>query len=92
MNRIDKLPPAFQRYRKMLGVLDFAVFDRVTGSEDEILAAISLTLGESHIFDGERLRSLGGICIREPELFGDWYDLDSGNLLRLGDYRTKGGV
>lgn len=92
MNRVEKLPPAFKRYSKMFGVLDFAVFDHATGTEDEILLAIPQALKHARSFDGDRLRSLGCKRIRERSLFGDWYDIDSRNLLKLGDYRMKDGL
>lgn len=91
MKRIEKLPPAFKRYDKMLGVLDFAVFDDATGTEEEILSAIPQTLRHSNSFDGEALRLLGCRRIRERAFFGDWYDLDSGHLLKVGGWRTADG-
>lgn len=91
MKRIEKLPPAFNRYDKMLGVLDFAVFDDATGTEEEILSVIPQTLRHSNSFDAEALRLLGCRRIRERAFFGDWYDLDSGHLLKVGGWRTADG-
>ena len=91
MKRFEKLPSAFKRYEKMLGVLDFAVFDDATGTEEEILSAIPQTLRHSHEFDADRLRVLGCRRIKERAFFGDSYDLDSGHLLKVGSWRTADG-
>ena len=91
MKLVDNLPPAFKRYKKMLGVLDFAVFDEADGTEEEILSAIPQALRHAHSFDADRLRLLGCKRIRERAFFGDWYDPDSGNLLKVGEYRTADG-
>lgn len=88
MKRLEELPPAFEQYEKMLGVLDFAVFANSTGVEEEIISAIPQALDPSHTFDAERLRLLGCRRIRERTFFGDWYDPDSGNLLKVGNWRT----
>ncbi|PJR17072.1 hypothetical protein [Sinorhizobium meliloti] len=91
MNRIEKLPPAFERFDKMLGVLDFAVFENAGGTEEEVLSAVPQALRHFHRFDAGKLRSLGSRRITEKAFFGDWYDPDSGNLLRLGRYKTADG-
>jgi hypothetical protein len=89
---IEKLPPAFKRYAKMRGVLDFAVFEEAGGEEEEILSAISKALRHAHSFDADRLRLLGCKNIQERVFFGDWYDIGSGNLLKIGHYRTADGT
>jgi len=91
MKLVDNLPPAFKRYEKMLGVLDFAVFDEANGTEEEILSAIPQVLRHSNSFDAARLRLLGCKRIRESAFFGEWYDPDSGNLLKVGNYRAADG-
>lgn len=91
MKRVDKLPPAFKRYRKMFGVLDFAVFDEASGTEEEMLSAVPQAMQHARSFDAERLRKLGCRRIRERVFFGDWYDLESGKLLKLGIYTTADG-
>lgn len=91
MKRVEKLPPAFKRYEKMLGALDFAVFDDATGTEEEILSAISQALPDAGSLDARKLRSLGFRRIRERRFFGDWYDLESGLLLKIGSYKTADG-
>lgn len=91
MKRIEKLSSAFKRYEKMLGVLNFAVFEDATGTEEEVLSAIPQTLRHSHKFDADRLRGLGCKRIRERAFFGDWYDLDTGLLLKVGGWRTVDG-
>lgn len=91
MNRIEKLPPAFERFDKMLGVLDFAVFENAGGTEKEVLSAVPQALRYFHRFDAGKLRALGSRRITEKAFFGDWYDPDSGNLLRLGRYKTADG-
>ncbi len=91
MKLVDKLPPAFKRFEKMLGVLDFAVFDEAGGTEEEILSAIPQALGHAHSFDADRLRLLGCKRMHQRAFFGDWYDLDSGSLVKVGGYRTADG-
>lgn len=91
MNRIEKLPPAFERFDEMLGVLDFAIFEDAGGTEEEILSAVPQALRHFHRFDAGKLRALGSRRICEKAFFGDWYDPDSGSLLRLGSYKTADG-
>jgi len=91
MNRAETLPPAFSRFEEMWGVLDFAVFEDATGSEEEMLAAVPQALGASFTVDVERLRSLARRPIPENVFFGDWYDPASGKLLSLGNYITDNG-
>lgn len=92
MKRVEKLPAAFTLFEKMLGVLDFGVFEDAEGSEEEILSAIRQVLHAAFSFDPHRLRSLGCRRITEQVFFGDWYDSASGSLRRLGSYRTADGV
>ena len=88
MQRVEKLPPAFKRFHKMSGVLDFAVFEGASGTKEEILSAISQAIPNANV---DRLSSLGSRRIKERAFFGDWYDRDSGMLLRLGSYDTADG-
>lgn len=92
MNRIETLPPAFERFETMMGVLDFAVFEDAAGGHEEVLSAIPQALRHAGPFDMEKLRLLGGRPISEKTFFGDWYDLDSGKLLKLGCYKTAEGL
>jgi hypothetical protein len=92
MERVQSLPPAFKRYEKMMGALDFAVFDDATGTEEEILTAIPQALHQARTLDAEILRSVGFRRIRERRFFGDWYDFEGGMLLRIGDYKTADGA
>lgn len=91
MKRIEKLPPAFKRFQKMLGVLDFAVFEGASGSEEEILSAIPHALRHARTFNADTLQMLGSRSINEKTFFGDWYDYESGMLLKIGAYRTANG-
>ena len=92
MQPLRKLPPAFKRFGKMGGVLSFAVYENVPlAGDEEILAAMSQVFGKEH-FNLEKLRSLGRRGINEDAFFGDWYDRDSGSLLKLGRYRTADGT
>lgn len=91
MKPIGELPPAFSRYKKMMGVLDFAVFEDTNGTEAEILSAISQVLRREHLFDAEKLRALGCRRIGKRTFFGDWYDLHTERLLKVGNWRTADG-
>jgi hypothetical protein len=91
MRRIMTLPAAFGRYDDMHGVLDIAVFEDASGTEAETLAAIAQVLQLKHTFNLEKLQSLGRRRIREQVFFGDWYDLKSGTLLKVGHHRTAEG-
>jgi hypothetical protein len=91
MMRLTKLPSAFERYEEMLGVLDFAVVEGANGDEEEILSTIPHALQPAFTFNAAKLRSLGYKRISERTFFGDWYALESGKLLKLGDYRTADG-
>jgi hypothetical protein len=75
----------------MRGVLDFAVFEECTGSEEEILSAIGEGLPAKRSFDADALRALGSRRIRERVFFGDWYDHETGNLIKVGGFRTASG-
>jgi hypothetical protein len=92
MRRIEKLPPPFKRYHKMLGVLDFAVFEDAGSTEEDVLSAMAQVFSVADHFYAERLRTLG--CRRLPErpFFGGWYDPENGMLLKLGDYTTADGT
>lgn len=91
MERLAKLPPAFGRFGKIGGVLDFAVFESAEGGDEEILEAVGLALPNGKRFDPGRLRQLGYRRIEPRVLFGDWYDRGSGHLLRRGDFGTEDG-
>lgn len=91
MNRIVTLPPAFERFETMMGVLDFAVFEDAAGGREDVLSAIPQALRHARTFDAEKLRLLGGRLISENTFFGDWYDFESGRLLKRGHYRTAAG-
>ncbi|OWV82116.1 hypothetical protein ATY77_02415 [Rhizobium sp. R634] len=91
MNRIETLPPAFERFEMMMGVLDFAIFENATGDRENMLFAIPQALRHFEKFDAEKLRQLGGRPISEKAFFGDWYDFDRGHLLKLGRYKTAAG-
>jgi hypothetical protein len=92
MRPIEKLPPAFKRYRKMRGALDFAVFEDAGSTEEDVLSAMLQVFSDARDFDAERLRTLGCRRLRERPFFGEWYDLESGMLLKLGDYTTADGT
>ena len=92
MQRTEKLPPPFKRYQKMLGALDFAMFEDTGGTEEDILSAMSQVFSGARRFDAERLRALGCRRLRERPFFGEWYDLESGMLLKLGTYTTADGT
>jgi hypothetical protein len=91
MRRLPKLPPAFERFNRIGGALEFAVFEGADGSEEQILEAMSTALPYRKRFSPERLRSLGYRRINERMFFGEWYDRSSGQLLKHGDYRTDDG-
>lgn len=91
MQQIEKLPPAFRRFRKIGGALEFAVFDGSCGTDDEVITAIGSVLSQGGAFDGERLRALGSQRIRERRFFGDWYDPGSKALIKVGEWRTDNG-
>lgn len=104
MERVLPLPPAFSRFDKMGGVLDFAVFKNADGTEEEILSAIPQALYASpriirSTYDREKLRSLGSQRITEQTFFGDptvnnerWYDYERGLLLQGGTWTTADGL
>jgi hypothetical protein len=92
MERVLPLPPGFRRFRAMGGVLDFAVFKDADGTEEEILSAVPQALDAStYTYDREKLRSLGSQRITERTFFGDWYDYESGLLLKGGCWTTRDG-
>ncbi|QZH76437.1 MAG: hypothetical protein JY451_07870 [Erythrobacter sp.] len=92
MRHVEELPAAFNRYRKIGGVLDFAVFEGTKGTDEEVLKAIPHALQRSKHFNQNKLRSLGYRRIKERKFFGEWYDFDSRQLLKRGSWRTAGGT
>jgi hypothetical protein len=69
----------------------FAVFDHADGSEHEILSSIPQALVHARAFDAKKVRMLGWRRIRPRAFSGDWYDLESGVLLKMGSYTTVDG-
>ncbi len=82
------LPAAFKGYRKIGGVLRFAVFEEAEADEASALEAIAAVVPG---IDNGVLRSLRYKRISEATFFGDWYDPADGALLELGSYRTRDG-
>lgn len=82
------LPAAFKGYRKIGGVLRFAVFEEAEADEASALEAIAAVVPG---IDNGVLRSLGYKRIGERAFFGDWYDPKDGALIKLGRYRTGDG-
>lgn len=91
MQRVHRLPSPFRRFRKVGGVLDFGVFDDADGSDADIVEAVGATLRHARRFDGDRLIQLGGRAIFKRVLLGDWYDAESKELVRRGDWTTADG-
>lgn len=91
MKRLAKLPPAFKRFGRIGGVLDFTIFEGAEGGDEQILEAMGLALPHGKRFEPERLRALGYRRIDERAFFGGWHDRRSGRLLRRGDYDTDDG-
>lgn len=91
MKSIEKLPSAFKHYPNMMGVLNFAIFENASGTEEETFSAIPEALLHSRKFDAERLRGLGFRRITERDFYGDWYDLETGHLLKVGSWTTADG-
>jgi hypothetical protein len=85
-----ELPHAFQRYKEIGGVLDFAAFQSSSGSDEANLQAIGEVLAPVGVVNIERLRSLGSRRIDQPTLLGKWVDSE-GMLLKLGSGKTAGG-
>ncbi len=83
------LPAAFKGYRKIGGVLRFAVFEEAEGDEDSALEAIAAVVPG---IDIDVLRSLGHKRISEATFFGDWYDPADGALREPSQAGIKSGV
>jgi hypothetical protein len=82
------LPAAFQRFREIGGVLEFAVFEGVQGDRESALDAICAVLPDA---DKNKLRALGYRCLDDSTFHGDWYDHQNRSLLRIGSYSTSDG-
>ncbi len=83
-----QLPPAFARYHQIGGTLAFAAFSDVDGDENSAASAIGNVIPDAN---QAKLRSLGARSISDRAFFGDWYDEQSGDLLRLGTITTHDG-
>lgn len=82
------LPREFERYGNIGGVLQFAAYSDVDDDDETVVSAIGTLLSGP---DLGRLHELGSRRIGQPEFFGDWYDLTSGDLVQLGTWRTDDG-
>jgi hypothetical protein len=89
MRRLRKLPPSFKRFRRMGGVLEFAIFEGSTASEEEVFAGIEELLPG---FDAAKLRFLGSRKIKERRFLGEWHDPATGNLIKRGSYTLFDGT
>jgi hypothetical protein len=79
------LPPAFEHYVNMHGVLDFAVFDDAQGTAEEQVSAIGSLMSKGD-FNAEALRRLGNRIIDEATFFGDWFNPTNGRLIKCGSW------
>lgn len=84
-----KLKGPFKRFARCGGVLSFAIFEQSRGDEPDLLDAIAAALPGD--FDRETLKALGGRPIRERRFFGDWYDQETGALIKRGSFTTADG-
>jgi hypothetical protein len=91
MHRIAKLPAAFKRFAKIGGVVGFAVFEGSEGSDEEAVEAIGSAIPKRATFNVDKLREIVGRVIRERKFFGDWFDPDTGALIKVGNWRTEKG-
>jgi hypothetical protein len=91
MERRKALPPAFRRFARVGGVLDFTVFGDADGGEDQALAAVATAFRKDESFNGPLLRTFGSRRLKERAFFGDWYDCDTGSLIKNGTWRTADG-
>jgi hypothetical protein len=80
MRQLNHLPSAFKRFASMGGVVDFAVFEDASGTEDDCLAAIPAALQPRTTLHIETLRRLGFRRLDERTFLGDGYDSESGRL------------
>jgi hypothetical protein len=88
MRAVATLPPEFARFGQIGGALGFAVYEEAGGDEAEALEAIARTIPD---LDRAALQSLGSRCIDELTFLGDWYDPETGSLLRRGQLTTRDG-
>jgi hypothetical protein len=82
------LPASFQRFQEIGGVLGFAVFEDAQEDREAALDAICSAIPG---LDKNKLRALGCRCIDDRAFFGDWYDMQTKSLLRIGNYSTSDG-
>jgi hypothetical protein len=88
MRAIEMLPLEFERFRRIGGVLTFAVYEDAGEGEAEALAAIAAALPD---LDKGALQSLGCRRIDKRTFFGDWYDAQTDAVLRIGEFTTRDG-
>lgn len=87
MRRIEKLPPAFKRYRKVGGAFIFAAFEEA--SESDAVEAIRILLKGD--LDGETLRAVGARQITEAEFLGEHCAAGSRQMVKRGTWETVDG-
>jgi hypothetical protein len=89
VRRIEKLPPAFKRHRKVGGAFTFAAFDDAGESDTDAIEAIGALL--TGALDIETLRSIGHREINEAEFLGEHCDARSRIIIQRGQWETADG-
>lgn len=79
----------FDAYYDMGGVLYFEVFSCDNAVEADYRDAITMTLAQMSTVDDKALRELPCRRITEQALMGDWYDSNTGDLIRRGMHKTR---
>ncbi|AQR74294.1 hypothetical protein [Sphingomonas sp. LM7] len=89
MRRIEKLPPAFSRYRKVGGAFTFAAFDGAREGDVDAIEAIRVLL-DGNLNSGT-LRAIGACQITEAEFLGEHCAAESRKMVKRGTWETADG-
>lgn len=89
MHRVEKLPPAFKRFRRAGGAFLFAAFDGAEESEAAAVNAIGALLNGD--LDVEKLRAIGHRKLTETEFLGAHCEAGSRTIVQRGSWETGDG-
>jgi hypothetical protein len=86
MRVVENLPAAFERFQQIGGVLHFVVFEDAHGGDAELLAAMA---GAVPGWCAKASDTLSNREIDRLAFFGEWYDAETGSLLKIGEYTSS---
>ena len=88
MHRQNKFSAAIKRFQKIGGVVDYTFFDDVSDGLPGIRLAIAAAISD---IDTHLLEQLDPVAVNKEDFLGDWYDLKSKSLIKVGGWTLDTG-